>query len=451
MLKFIDNINKYNIYTNEELKKFIIQLEKRYKFSNEIETFKNLVNFSQNSKVPYHSWFKYREGYSHNLVKELIFREKLSSKNFIIDPFCGSGTTLVEASLNGFSSLGMDINPMSSFISNAKSSFYTNEDIISIKKHLINLKKYNINIVNEENYEDVKRYFNQKNFKELLIIKNFIDSISQEKVKKIFMTGFLSIIEDVSDRKRDGNGLKKSLSKVTDVHQYFIKKMMDIYNDLINTQINVYESGKAIAESSMNLFENVEKFAKIKKLSPGAIIFSPPYPNSFDYFESYKMELRLGDFVSNSEDIKLLRNQAVRSFISNSQTSIVEDKFINLMSNEIEEAIPIKEAITGKRDNRTRKVPKMLKGYFNDMERILYQCNISLTTGCKTYVVIDQSSYLGKIVPTDLLLGYLGEKVGFKVNEIIICRKAKTSGQQIQRFPYLAESLRESILILEKI
>lgn len=122
-----------------------------------------------------------------------------------------------------------------------------------------------------------------------------------------------------------------------------------------------------------------------------------------------------------------------------------------MLAEEIENAIPEKEILTGKRDSRTRKVPAMIKGYFSDMQDIILECSLSLPKGKRCYIVVDQSSYLGKIVPTDLLFGYIAEKCGFKVVEIDICRNAKTSGQQIQRFPYLKTALRESIVILEKI
>ena len=66
------------------------------------------------------------------------------------------------------------------------------------------------------------------------------------------------------------------------------------------------------------------------------------------------------------------------------------------------------------------------------------------------HIVIDQSSYLGKIVPSDLLFAYLAEEIGFKVKKIIECRNAKTSGQQVNQFPYLKNGLRESIVVLTK-
>src|SRR5699024_3336181 len=154
---------KYDIYNNKLLKDFIIHLEEKYTITNEIDFFKELVNFSKNKSIPYHGWFKYREGYSHTLVKELLDRENLTKNEFVIDPFCGSGTTLVEAGLNGFNSFGIDVNPMSAYISNAKSDIYTNEDIRAIKHYIDKMELQEPKSVNLINYEDIRRYFNEKN------------------------------------------------------------------------------------------------------------------------------------------------------------------------------------------------------------------------------------------------------------------------------------------------
>jgi site-specific DNA-methyltransferase (adenine-specific) len=54
-------------------------------------------------------------------------------------------------------------------------------------------------------------------------------------------------------------------------------------------------------------------------------------------------------------------------------------------------------------------------------------------------------------IPTDLILSMIGEDAGFKINSIIKCRRAATSGQQLKEFPYLKDLLRESIVTLERI
>ena len=90
----------------------------------------------------------------------------------------------------------------------------------------------------------------------------------------------------------------------------------------------------------------------------------------------------------------------------------------------------------------------MIRGYFSDMREVLRQCALCLNPGGKTYIVVDQSAYLGKIVPTDLLLAYLGEQEGFTVGRIVKCRNARTSTQQLNQYPYLKTTLRESIVEL---
>lgn len=452
MTSLVDAIGQNRIYENQELANFIISLENRYQIKDEIHLFKDLVNFSKNASIPLHGWFKYREGYSHTLVRELLYRFPINLESeFVIDPFCGSGTTLVESGFNGLASLGLDVNPMSVSITNSKVKIYSREQLDQVKSYLDLLNQLDIKKIELSQYEDLKSYFKPENLNDLILIKHFITTIKEEIIKELFFAGFLSIIEEVSDRKRDGNGLKKSESKVLDVISFYILKMESIYADLLKSQVE--KEGTAYFGSATNLSQFVNKFAKKHEKNPGIIIFSPPYANSFDYFESYKLELRLGGFIDHlgKDGLKDLRNMAIRSFVSASQETIEGDKYINLMAEEIEKAIPIKEERTGKKDVRTRKVPQMIRGYFYDMALVLQQCSLVLPSGKKCCIVVDQSSYLGKIVPTDLFLGYLSEQYGFSVREIIVCRRAKTSGQQLQHFPYLGETLRESIVVLEKL
>lgn len=47
----------------------------------------------------------------------------------VLDPFCGSGTTLVEARLLGFNAIGVDVNGLSSLLSKVKATPLSNEEI----------------------------------------------------------------------------------------------------------------------------------------------------------------------------------------------------------------------------------------------------------------------------------------------------------------------------------
>lgn len=440
-------LNERQIYESKELQQFILQLECRYEIKDLSYKYSNSVNFSENADVPFHQWFRYREGFSCNLIKELIRDSGAAKGEVIIDPFSGSGTTPVVAVLNGYYGFGIDVNPLSAFIANVKMQQYTQNELQLCKSLVRDLPEFKTSRTNK--YDDIKKYFTQRNFETLCSLKDYIDNIGVTRVQLILKTAFLCIIESSSNRRRDGNGLKTVNTKVSDVRDVFINKAIEILNDLESTSSNLKGKGECIADSAKNLYQIFKQNYESKNLKAGTIIFSPPYPNSFDYFESYKLELVFGDFATNIQGINDFRKQAVRSFVGVKEQK-ESDKYINIIAEEIEKAIPIKEAETGKRDSRTRKVPNMIKGYFSDMQEIIRQCGLCLEKGKKTYIVIDQSAYVGVIVPTDLLLAYLSEQVGFRVESIIECRKCRTSAQQLQRFPYLKNVLRESIVELVK-
>lgn len=434
------------IYDSDILQEFILSLESRYTIESAEDKYHNLVNFSTNTSVPYHQWFKYREGFASELITELITMSGAQPGECIIDPFCGSGTTNVVSILNGYDTLGLDVNPMSAFITNAKVDHYKESDLVLAMSYLEELKRFE-EYDFKSSYEDIRKYFNDTNFRELVRIKTFLNTLDNSKSKNILLIAFDSIIIDSSDRKRDGNGLKTRPTKVDNVMHAFQSKVELIISDINSIKPNELAIGFGVYNTAYELYDEYLKTFSSKK--PGAIIFSPPYANSFDYFESYKLELVFGGYANGMAGINELRKKAVRSFIGASQ-QVTSNPYVDMIALEIENAIPLKEKETGKKDARTRKVPNMIRGYFSDMHEVIRQCALTLPSGRRTYIVVDQSAYCGKIVPTDLLLAYLGEQEGFEVGRIIECRKARTSTQQLNKYPYLKTTLRESIVELIK-
>lgn len=438
------------IYVNEDLTTFIESLECKYNVINYRDKYEHSVNFSENKDVPFHQWFKYREGFSGTMIKDLISDSGISENQVVLDPFNGSGTTTIVAQELGYSSVGIDVNPMSVFICKVKLSTYPKDMLGKINKETqdynfeianINLEKY------KTKYNGMLIYFSPKNFKDLMAVKKYVDSSASNERHEILKVAYLSIIELVSDRKKDGNGLKKRISKVDNVFKVFRNKVAEICIDL-KTKKNVVEND-SIFGSAMNLSTLFSKSKLAHTKEVGTIIFSPPYPNSFDYFETYKLELVLGDFAESISEIKTFRNEAIRSFISVSR-QVETEKYIDLIAEEIENAIPHKENMTGKKDTRTRKVPNMVRGYFYDMRTVIRSCAKILKPGGKVYIVVDQSSYIGKVIPSDILLAHLSESEGFIVRDILNCRNSRTSTQQLKQYPYLKSGLRESIVILER-
>lgn len=80
----------------------------------------NKGTFSLNKTKPFYSWYQYVEGYSEELVASEI--EKLDGVKSVFDPFGGSGTTMIYASLNGIKSYYTETNPMMCWVSKVKTN-----------------------------------------------------------------------------------------------------------------------------------------------------------------------------------------------------------------------------------------------------------------------------------------------------------------------------------------
>jgi hypothetical protein len=450
-LQLINDLQLYIAphYNNPTLIKFIRDLENRYELIDETNYFQNLVNFSTARTEPYQKWVRYREGYSTELVKELINRSKLNTdRHFIADPMMGSGTTLLTATNLGFDSIGLDVNPYCEYLINSKLLRPTKAtlDVVCEISGLLAGEIGNIEI-EERKFSD---YFPSTNLKAIEFLREKIEKIDDPEVKQILKVAWYVILEESSNRKKDGNGLASRPSAIKDVQEFYLNKLNEIVSDYRHFPLPEHPKYKSYLSSSFNFSLLANDFAQNVNKSLGAIVFSPPYANSFDYFESYKLELIFGDFYSQNE-FSEARNSLIRNYRKGYGKEIECDiEVVELLCKEIWDAIPLKENITGKRDGRTRLVPNMLRGYFTDMRRVLIEIFNSLSVGGFTYIIVDQSAYVGKIIPTDLILAFLAEQVGFNVEYISKCRKANTSGQQIKAFPYLKETLRESIVVLSK-
>lgn len=63
-----------------------------------------------------HGWYRFVLGYPPHLVREYLKTlEADPAVDWVLDPFCGTATTPVEARLRGFSTLSTDANPISVF------------------------------------------------------------------------------------------------------------------------------------------------------------------------------------------------------------------------------------------------------------------------------------------------------------------------------------------------
>jgi hypothetical protein len=430
-------------------------LEKRLPFF-EARTFRDHVHFQYTSKIPVQRWYPYREGYSVKLVDAFLNELGISGNTF--DPFAGSGTTLLASRMRNLKSFGVDINPVSTLIARAENEKYTTADIEEFDRQtdrMTSVKEspYDFHI----SFDLAMRVFNKEILKSLLQFKYHINRMEDDKVRRLFLLAWLSIIEDVSNIKKEGNGIKYKNRKRTPAGYVNIDKdaweRLNFPPDKFNfVRDKLLYQLKVISHDLRHNYGRCDKKPAIydgsclefDRYFPDEIqftFFSPPYCNCFDYFEIHKVELWLGEFVNNKDDINKLRSKGFRS-----NTGALANKSITYHNDHLERLIEMFESTR----LWNKKIPSVVRGYFDDMATLLGKIHCRTSKRGLVGIVVGNSAYSGVIIPTDELIADIAQEIGFKVNGIYTARYLTTSSQQKRELESLRSYLRESIVLLER-
>ena len=101
---------------------------------------------------PVHDWFRFVLSYPPHLVRDYLQRFGITNKNLVLDPFCGTGTTLVECKKIGIPSVGIEANPMAHLACTVKTDWAPDAD--SIYKNAQRIADQAIERLNADGLED---------------------------------------------------------------------------------------------------------------------------------------------------------------------------------------------------------------------------------------------------------------------------------------------------------
>ncbi len=422
-----------------------------------INGYASLVNFAPSADRPIHRWFWYREGYSLDLVTELI--SELPRGSVVLDPFCGSGTTLVAAKEKGLPAVGFDVNPISILVSRVKTTRLDELEVQAVRQHLIFMDSLSLNSPADPKpgLSIVDKVFDAGVLQSLLVLRKAINDIKNARVKEFLFVAWLSILEGVSNVYKEGNGIKYKNRKRTEngyitvdlaewaaaslpedrlafVRERLSHKCKDMLADI--PLMPTREVDVAVHEVSAESVHTV-----LEPNSVSIAIFSPPYCNCFNYFKMYKVELWMGGFVQNYDDMKRLNRTGLRSHVETVLKRDGDD--LDATSNSFAKLLDGLELWD-------KRIPDAVRGYFVDMEQVLKSLHTVLKPSAKCVIVVGNSAYGGVVIPTDSLLAKIGQRCGFKVEKLAVARHLTTSSQQRAFLDDRMSSLRESILVLVK-
>lgn len=393
-----------------------------------------------------YDWFPMVQRFTRDFLLRLLKKEKLANSQTILDPFLGSGNVLVASLEKGMQAYGIDVSPLFWYISHVKTAKCSAQDFIEAIKFIeSNRKNKDPNFKNSDVpvLSSFERLFEKKHLYELLMLKEKAHEL-QPKVREIFLFALVSELLTFSYAERNGKGLHVNKNKkIPSPIKTILIKLKNMKKDYekFTRNISKFEAHPLLGDSrdfSTVTDPMISKKGEFPIGNVNIVITSPPYCNSADYIEMYKLEHWFLDFVKSYDDFKTLSYNTIRShctFPNNYEVSWTNDV--------IEEVCSKLDGLWGKKDQ----IPRMIRGYFDDLHKVFAQTKNILSSEGKVFVVIGNSSYRGIPLPTDLLLSEIAEDLGFKVEKITILRRIMTSGQQWRIIgPEEKNMLRESLL-----
>ena len=372
------------------------------------------VTFSDSLRKGSYGWYPYVEGFSANYVRDAILRDG-SKPKAIYDPFGGSGTTQLSASLLGIKSYFSELNPFMVEVCNTKVSSagwarnnferfkniansYLNliqEDSLKHKSRSVDLSSYHEAFPNRD-------FFEEDHIKELLAAMDFINDVSEDEPHVIRLLRIACAANAVACsnmtrradlRRRKPNEYKNRVVNVSKMVSESIERMiLDIenYPDEIEETIQVSNDAKVLPESYHGRFD--------------LVLTSPPYLNGTNYFRNTKIELWLMSLISSEKDLKKYRELCVTGGINDVSKKENYFKFSNVEI--VAQDLDIKA--------KDKRIPTMVRHYFSDMFEVLSNVQKGLMKGGKLLLDIGDSKFYGVHVPTHILLREVAEAAGLK-------------------------------------
>lgn len=380
--------------------------------------------FINNMSLPIHRWFRYTAGFSAQWVMDEVKKYMCENKidNIkVLDPFAGSGTTLLSCDEIGVSSYGFESHPFVSKVAEAKLSW--NIDVNSVNEladMVLDLarKKYDKDL-QIDNYPDiVYKCYDKENLKKIDCLKKAILSLDvNNNAFKVIWLAFVSILRSSSHAGTASWQYvlpNKVKAHVTDAYEAFDKQIGLMINDMMYMQNFCHTSLSTLIEH-----DSREPFP-INKNSIDLVITSPPYANNYDYADATRLELSvLGEVRSWGDLQNVIRPNLVHSctqMVSKYRKKtydILEDPLLHPIRKDIFEVVSRldeeKENHGGKKNYHT-----MIALYFLDLAKVWKNLREVCKPGSKVCFVVGDSAPYGVYVPVDEWLGRLAIAAGFK-------------------------------------
>lgn len=245
---------------------------------------------NSSSSKDLHSIHPYPAKFIPEIPRRLIDLFHLGRDYAVMDPFCGSGTTLLEANRMGYDAIGIDLHPLACLIAKVKTTPISTgfpEEILC----LVETAKDRMNNGNYEipNIPRLDHWFQKNVQKALSSIKEEISLIQDVDKQDALKIALSSIIVQISNQESDTRyaAIEKEITD-EDVFMRFEKAALSISQEVSNIGRTLFQDFGSTTILNRNILEISSSDIQQQV---GLIITSPPYPNAYEYWLYHKYRM----------------------------------------------------------------------------------------------------------------------------------------------------------------
>jgi DNA modification methylase len=410
---------------------------------------------------PVHQWYRFVLSYPPHLVRTYLERFSLNAEDRVLDPFCGTGTTVVECKKQGVPSVGVEANPMAHFASRTKADWTPDPD--GLRRHATLVAERTLRALQQDGVDD------QPSFGAATVDPAALQTLSPE-LSGLLLTGSMSPLP-LHKVLTLLNGLRACCDERYAAHEQLALAKALVFG-ISNLQfgpevgvgprkadapvVAIWLAGvQAIAddltvvqslggaESTVWLGDSRQVVSTLPPNSVSAVITSPPYPNEKDYTRTTRLESVLLGFIQSKDDLRALKRSLVRSNTRGVYKLDDDDQWVTEHAEiqRIAQAIEARRLELGKTSGFERMYARVTKLYFGGMAQHLAELRAALRPGAHlAYVVGDQASYLRVMIRTGQILADIASSLGYQVESIDLFRTRLATATR--------EQLREEVVVL---
>ena len=412
-----------------------------------------------------HDWYRFVLSFPPHLVRSYVDRLGIRPGATVLDPFCGTGTTLVECKKLGIASVGIEPNPMAHLASSVKVDWsvdgraladYADEVLAAAGRAL---DRDGIGDVNglplfepleagraplqglgpAQSKLLLKGSISPVPLHKSLVLLDAIDEHGDERLRRCGRVALANALaHDIGNLKfgpEVGVGRSKDDAPVLNAWRDLMRAMagdIGLMGDLAHVPSRVIEA------------DSREAHLHLERRSVDAVITSPPYPNEKDYTRTTRLESVILGLIRNNRDLRWLKQGLLRSNTRGVYKTDADDIMVAEHPDiqNIARTIEARRVQLGKTSGFERLYPRVTTLYFGGMMRHLASLRPALRPKARlAYVVGDQASYLRVMIRTGRILADLAQSLGYQVTDIDLFRTRPST--------VTGEQLREEVVLLE--